>query len=41
MGGFLLTSIDPVVVSATVFEIFDVYFNDLKLGGFKVIQGQR
>jgi len=35
-----LTSIDPIIVSVTVFKIFDVKFNDLKLTGFKVIRGQ-
>jgi len=38
---FYSTSIDPNIVSVTIFEIFDCNFNDLELGLFKVIQGQR
>ena len=33
------TYIDPVIVSVTVLEIFDYYFDDLELGLSKVIQG--
>ena len=35
------TSIDPIIVSATIFEILACNFDDLELGQFKVIQGQR
>ena len=35
------TSIDSVMVSVTIFQIFECNFNDLELGQFKVIQGPR
>jgi len=35
------TSIDPIIVFVTISEIFECNFNDLKLGLFKVIQGQK
>ena len=36
-----LTSFESNIVSLTVFEIFEYNCNDLHLGRFKVIQGQR
>jgi len=38
---FYSTSIDSIIVSVAVFEIFDCNFDELKLGLFKVIQVQR
>ena len=33
-------SIDPIIVSVTIFEILTCNIDDLELGQFKVIQGQ-
>jgi len=35
------TAIDPIIVSVTIFEILTCSIDDLELGQFKVVQGQR